>query len=430
MLGTAAPRDQREIERFLLDELPSLGPPPRGADGLERARRFFARLGNPQDAARQIHIVGTAGKGTAAAAIVGRLVGAGASVGAHLSPHVYDLRERLLLDGQMPSWHQVQRSLHGMWPAMRAAEAAEGRPPSFFEVMAALAWSIGRDAGVDVFVTEAGIGGELDATNTITRADKVTVIMPVGYDHLEILGNDLASIARTKGAVIAEGGHVVVAPQPHDEVARLLADLATSRDAAVTDIPPLPHAPVPWLAEAAEVANAVLALIASPMGLDVTAVPAPVAIPGRLEQLLVAERTLVLDGAHNPLKLKALGQGLPTAAVLVTALSHEKDLDACAPELAQLAATVIATDFAVAAGDRVVRRSWSAEQLAGAIRSGGARGEVVAIPGIDAAMATALDIAQPGDTIVATGSFMMLAPAREAAMTRVAPLTRTLRPAR
>ena len=430
MLGTAAPCDQHEIERFLLDELPSLGPPPRGVDGLARARRFFERLDNPQDSARQIHIVGTAGKGTAAAAIVGRLVGSGASVGAHLSPHVYDLRERLLLDGQMPTWQQVQHSLQEMWPAMRACETAEGRPPSFFEVMAALAWSIGRDAGVDVFVTEAGIGGELDATNTITRTDKVTVITPVGYDHLEILGDDLASIARTKAAVITVGGQVVVAPQPHDEVARLLADIAASRNAVTTDIPLRADAPVPWLAEADDVANAVLELLASPMSLDRTAAPAPVAIPGRLEQLLVAGRTLVLDGAHNPLKLRALGRGLPPATVLVTALSHEKDLDACAPELAGLAATMIATDFAVAAGDRVVRRSWSAEQLAGAIRAAGPRGEVVAIPGIDAAMAAALDITGPGDTIVATGSFMMLAPAREAAMTRAAQPTRTLRPAR
>lgn len=416
------PSGRDEIEAFLLDELPALGPPPRGEAGLERARRFFARLDDPQDSARQVHIVGTAGKGTAAAAIIGRLVGAGATVGAHVSPHVYDLRERFLVDGGVPSWASVGDALAEMWPAMLDTSANEGRPPSFFEVTTALAWVLGRTAGADYLVTEAGIGGQFDATNGISRADKLTVVMPIGYDHLEILGAELVSIARNKADVIAPGGHVVVAPQPHPAALEIVLGVAAQRGATVELVAAQTAAPVPWQAEAQVIADRVVSHLADDDSrLDPAAPSTRAHLPGRLEELDFAGRTVVLDGAHNPLKLRALREGLAAHPVglLVAALSHEKDLDACATELAQLADTVITTDFVVAAGDRVVRRSWSAHQLAEAIHLARPAATVVAVPGMDAAMAEASRSTDRQSRLLATGSFMMLEQVR-AAVGRIA----------
>ncbi len=411
MLADQPPHSPDDIERFLLEELPSMGPAPRGDEGLDRARRFFAAAGDPQDSVRQIHIVGTAGKGTAAAAIVGRLVGAGASVGSHMSPHVYDLRERLLLNGRLPTWEQVADALAELWPAMRAIETSDGRPPSFFELTTAMAWVIGRQAGVDYLVTEAGIGGEYDATNAIARPDKISVVMPIGYDHLEILGHDLAEIARTKAEVIMPDGDVVVSPQPWPEADAVVQATADARRARVHRVADLGS---DWMVQAAAVADRVVQLLGDD-DLDLTAPPVPVHLPGRLERLDAAGRTIVLDGAHNPLKLRALADHMAHPAdIAVVALSVEKDLEACAAELARLAPTIITAQFAVTAAGRVVRQSWPTHELAEAIRKADPTRTVIESTDVETAMTEALARTGGGDSVVATGSFMMLEPARDA----------------
>lgn len=367
--------------------------------------------------------MGTAGKGTAAAAIVGRLCGAGARVGAHLSPHVYDLRERFLVDGRMASWDDVGGALSIMWPALHETTVAEGRPPSFFEVTTAISWLLGREAGVGYHVTEAGIGGELDATNAIGRTDKITVVMPIGFDHMDILGHDIRGIARTKAGVIAERSAVVMAPQPHAEAAQVVSEVAARRSATLHRVPMPTGRGVPWLLQADAVADAVVARLAAvDTTLDVGAPAAVVELPGRIEHLQVVGREVILDGAHNPLKLRALAgalDGFPN--VVVAALSHEKALDQCASELAALGGAVITTDFVVAAGDRAVRRSWSAQQLADAIHAQRPAASVVAVPGIGDAAVEAIRSTRPGDRILVTGSFMMLDPARRALVDAASP---------
>lgn len=388
-----------------------MGPAPRGAEGLDRARRFFAHAADPQDSARQIHVVGTAGKGTAAAAIVGRLVGAGATVASHMSPHVYDLRERFLLNGRLPSWDRVADALAALWPAMQAIETSDGRPPSFFELTTAMAWEIGRQADVDYLVTEAGIGGEFDATNAIARRDKISVVMPIGYDHLEILGHDLAEIARTKADVIMSNGDVVIAPQPWpeaDAVVQATVDARSARAHRVIDLGS------DWIAQAAAVADQVVRLL-NDTRLDLTTEPIEVHLPGRLERVDAGGRIVVLDGAHNPLKLRTLADHMDQPAdIAVVALSVEKDLEACAIELAKLAPTVITAQFAVTAAGRVIRQSWPTHDLAEAIRKADPTRTVIESTDVESAMGEALAQTGTGSTIVATGSFMMLEPAREA----------------
>ena len=117
---------------------------------------------------------------------------------------------------------------------------------------------IGRQAGVRYLVTEAGIGGEFDATNAIARADKISVVMPIGYDHLEILGHELAEIARTKADVIMSGGDVVVAPQPWPEamsVVTATVDRRRARAHFVAD-----HG-ADWVGQASAVADRVAELL-------------------------------------------------------------------------------------------------------------------------------------------------------------------------
>lgn len=419
MVSGDPPQGKDAIEAFLLHDLPAQGPAPRGAEGLDRARRFFSLLGNPQDSARQVHVVGTAGKGTAVAAIVARLVGAGAAVGAHLSPHVYDIRERFLLDGQLSSWDRLDDAMREVWPAVLQVDAEEGRPPTFFEMTTALAWLIARAAEVDYIVTEAGIGGEADATNAIMRLDKITVIMPIGYDHVEILGTKLEQIAHTKAAVITPGGIAVMAPQPLPDAEAVIVEVAEQRAASLSGIDVDPTAS--WPEVATGVANRILEiLIANDPSLDPLTEPAAIDLPGRMEPVAIEGKVLVLDGAHNPLKLRGVQDVLDgeRVDVLIAALSREKNLAACATELAQLARVVVASDFAVMAGERVVRRSWSAAELGAAIVAAGGDTVVQVVPSLKAAVDAAFTACPSGGTILATGSFMMLAPVHDAAIDR------------
>lgn len=408
VLMDGPPRGGEAIERFLLEELPAMGPPPRGREGLDRARRFLAAAGSPQHAAPQVHIVGTAGKGTAAAAIIGRLVGAGAHVASHMSPHVYDLRERFMLDGQLPAWARVEDALHELWPALVHMQDEDGRPPSFFELTTALAWTIGRAAGVDHLVTEAGIGGAFDTTNAIDQPDKITVVMPIGYDHMGILGHDLHSIATDKADVIPHGGLVVMAAQPHPAAAQVVIDTCQARGAELVEVP-TPG----WRAQADAIATTVsqrLGLAAAPA--------ADVHLPGRMERLDLGQRTVLLDGAHNPMKLRALQSALPTQpSVALAALSREKDLEACAREITRLADVVVASDFVITAGERVVRGSWSAVELATAIKAADPATEVHVVPDLVRATAAAWELTPDDESLLATGSFMMLEPVRDAVRT-------------
>ncbi len=398
------PHTQYGVEHYLLETLPALGPPPRGDEGFARARFFFDAANNPQDAAPQVHVVGTAGKGSLVGALMRLTVGAGVRTGAHLSPHVYDLRERFLCDGQLPSWPEVIASLSTLWPAVECTEARFGRPPSFFELTNALAWTVGRRAAVRLMLTEAGIGGRVDATNAINRDDKLTVILPIGIDHTDILGTDVAAIAAEKAAVILPGSTVVVAAQGHSAAAEVVAAMAAEREATVINVAS---------SDADDVAVATYEVLAQRHGWQPDPDPAHVPLPGRLETVRLGERTVIFDGAHNPLKLRWLRQHLAEGrpGLVVAAVSREKDLEGCAAELAALGDRIICTDFAVSAGDRVIRNAWPAQELADAVTAAGAP-VVEVVSGLPAAARRAVEGNE--SVILVTGSFMMLEPMRTA----------------
>ncbi len=400
---TEPPATRAEIEHYLLEELPGLGPPPRGDEGITRARRFFAAAGNPQDAAPQVHVVGTAGKGSLVLALMRLLVGAGVDAGAHLSPHVYDLRERFVVNGQLPSWDAVGAAMAELWPAVVAECDTAGRPPSFFELTNALAWTVSRQAGVEVMLTEAGIGGRVDATNAINRPDKLTVVMPIGLDHTEILGTEIDLVAAEKADVIMADSTVVMAQQPHEMAADVVRAVAEQRGAELIEVES---------DDVADVAAATYGVLASRNGWPSVAVAAEFGLPGRMERVPFGDRVAIFDGAHNPLKLAWLNRHLAETGprLVIAALSAEKDLGRCAAELGRLGDRVICTDFAMTASERVVRGSYQAHELATAVSEAHPRVDVEAVSGLEAAARRAGDGSEP--VVVVTGSFMMLAPVR------------------
>ncbi len=168
--------------------------------GLERFTEFCARLGNPQDKFRSVHVAGTNGKGSTVAMIASILHAAGYRVGSYYSPFVYDIRERFLLNGEMISEADFVRLVDRIRPVAEEMEGTEHGHPTEFELKTALAFLWFAENQVDFAVLEVGLGGRLDATNIINPL--VSVITNVSMDHMEHLGDTIEQIAAEKAGII------------------------------------------------------------------------------------------------------------------------------------------------------------------------------------------------------------------------------------
>ncbi len=182
---------------------------------LERIRTLTQYLGDPQRAFPVIHVTGTNGKTSTARMIEALLRSFGLHTGLITSPHLADLRERIRLDGEPIELTDFLNVYDEVAPVLAMADEAselEGGPKlSFFEVMTALGFAAFADAPVDVAVLEVGMGGTWDATNVADA--QVAVIMPIGMDHSDYLGDTLADIAGEKAGIIKPSSSVVLAAQ-------------------------------------------------------------------------------------------------------------------------------------------------------------------------------------------------------------------------
>jgi dihydrofolate synthase / folylpolyglutamate synthase len=199
---------------------------------LDRIRTLTQFLGDPQRAYPVIHVTGTNGKTSTARMIESLLRAFGLHTGLITSPHLSDLRERIRLDGEPISIDAFLDVYDEVAPVLAMADEAselEGGPRlSFFEVMTGLAFAAFADAPVDVAVVEVGMGGTWDATNVADG--QVAVIMPIGMDHADYLGDTLADIAGEKAGIIKPTSSVVLATQV-DEAMEVLAAAATQMEA-------------------------------------------------------------------------------------------------------------------------------------------------------------------------------------------------------
>ena len=172
--------------------------------GMDRLEELLRRLGNPQDGMRYIHVAGTNGKGSVCKFLESGLTACGYKVGLYISPFIEVFNERIQCSGEYISDEDLER--YG-WQAVRAAESmvADGlTSPTEFEVVMAIAFLYYRDIQPDIIVLECGMGGEGDATNVI-RNPLACVFTSVSFDHMQVLGDTLAKIARTKAGIIKDG---------------------------------------------------------------------------------------------------------------------------------------------------------------------------------------------------------------------------------
>ncbi|HEU5143313.1 MAG TPA: cyanophycin synthetase [Solirubrobacterales bacterium] len=377
-----------------------------------------ALLGMPQHRFASIHVVGTNGKSSTTRMTAALLQGHGLRTGTCVSPHSERWSERVLIGDEEIGPAEFAAAVE------RAAAAAEtlnrrlpeGEVVTQFELATAATFVALAGARVEVAVIEAGLGGRLDATNTIPS--RVAVLTSVGLDHTEWLGESEEEIAAEKLAVLRDHSTLVVG-RVSDAVRSLAERVAAERGAklviAADDPGPDLSLTAPGrfqrrnFALACEAAKAFLGRELD--GDVVSAVAASIRLPGRLERV-GDEPPVFLDAAHNPDGAAALAEALPGLAagrpvVACIAVLREKDAAAMVRALAPAVECVVCTEVSIA------RPALSASELAAQCKEAGIVAE--AEPDFAAAVGRGRSLAAERDGIlVVAGSHYALAPAREA----------------
>jgi dihydrofolate synthase/folylpolyglutamate synthase len=361
--------------------------------GLEAVEALLAELGHPERKFPAIHITGSKGKGSTAVMAQSILTAQGLRTGLFTSPHLVTYRERARIDGRMISRSAVVEGLRRVDEAARAAEAAGriDRNPTFFEVTTALAFDWFAREAVDAAVVEVGIGGRLDSTNVLDA--RVGVITTIELEHTEILGPDLASIAREKSGIFHSGMTGVVgelAPEARTVVEATAARLGVplwrvEKEVRVDDrvlseegqsfsvhLPgrSFEHLSIPLLGRFqptnAGIALAATVRFARATGRDLSDEAVAEGLqrvrwPGRLER--VAKRPeLFYDVAHTPESARALAQSIaeispladPDESTIVFGCLREKDAGRILDALSPLARTLVVVPLRTDRGARPV----------------------------------------------------------------------------
>ena len=278
-----------------------------GERGTHRVRALLARLGHPEAGFLAVHVLGTNGKGSVVAYLEAAFRAAGLAYGAYTSPHLVDFRERIRTHlGPVPR-EAVVRFV--AW----AREEAWEEPPGFFDLASALAFLHFRERGVALAAVEAGVGGEKDATNALSRV-ALTVLTNVGEDHLEALGGTLEAVAREKAGAFRPGVPVVTGARGVGlEVARKVAEERGAPLYVLDPEDPLFALPAPpglrgaYQEENARLAAAALRLLGLPEAAIARGLR-EARHPGRMERFLLKGVEVYLDGAHNPPAAEALAR--------------------------------------------------------------------------------------------------------------------------
>lgn len=369
-----SPDDQERvdaIEQALLARWPET----RIAPTTERIAALVDILGSPQLTYPTIHVGGTNGKTTTSRMIDSLLFAHGLRTGRFTSPHLETYRERIAINGEPIDPKDLIFAYNDIAAYLDLIDTKFSDPISFFEAVTALGFVAFAEHPVDVAVIEVGMGGEWDATNVVD-AD-VSVLMPIGFDHMEYLGHTLHEIAATKAGIIKEGGFIVLAqqePEAAKELIRKAAEVGAdvvregieysvaSRAVAVggqlititglhdtyEDI----FLPLHGKHQAANAASALVAVEAffGDQPLDIEAVRAgfaAVTSPGRCE-VVHRDPTIILDAAHNPHGAKALAETLSNEfnfdeIIAVVGVFGDKDATGILQELEQIVDHVIVT---------------------------------------------------------------------------------------
>jgi len=451
-MNNTNPDDQARIdaiEKALLARWPEN----RIAPTLERISALVDILGSPHLTYPTIHVGGTNGKTTTARMIDSLLFEMGLRTGRFTSPHLESFLERISINGQSIDAKELIFSFNDICAYLDLMDEKFENPISFFEAITALAFVAFAEHPIDVGVIEVGMGGTWDATNVVD-AD-VSVITPIGLDHMEYLGNTITEIAATKAGIIKEQGFVVLAQQTPEAAVELLrraaevgADVARegleysidSRAIAVggqlISITGLRghydeiFLPLHGKHQASNAAAALIAVEAffGEQDLDIDAVRAGFAnvkSPGRCE-IIHRDPTMILDAAHNPHGATAFAETLQSEFTFddvtgIVALMADKDALGILQALEPVMNQIIVTTNSSARSMSVADLTKLASQVFGADRVFAADNLMQAIE--KAIKDSVRPLSEESLAIVITGSVVTVGEARTAVRKKYAKVT-------
>jgi dihydrofolate synthase/folylpolyglutamate synthase len=345
---------------------------------LERMEKLLSFLGNPHNKIPTVHIAGTKGKGSTATMLAKMLEANDYKVGLYTSPHVLHLHERISVNSEMISESEMRDLLNRIYAPVEKMSKTD--PPTFFEILTALAFMYFVDKAVDIAVIETGLGGRLDSTNVIKP--QVIGITSLSIDHQQQLGETLASIATEKAGILKQGVPVVTVQQEpaamsvlKSHAMALKAPLSvtgsdidfshrfeTSREhgphtriCLTTPTSKFEHLRVP-LHGKHQAINCGLALAMldklKSVGFKIDNDKASeglqkVSLPGRMEMISNDPRVMI-DAAHNAASIRALihaiGQNIPyDSMIVIFGCNNDKDITGMLQELQYGADKVIFT---------------------------------------------------------------------------------------
>ena len=309
-----------------------------------------------------MHIGGTNGKGSVAVMVYEALRASGARVALYLSPHLVEVRERIIVDDR-----PITEDAFAMWTELLAPRI-ETEDASFFEAATAIAFADFAARRADIAVVEVGLGGRLDATNVVDPL--ATAVTRIARDHIEYLGESLTEIAREKAGIAKPGVPFVIGETNPPEAADL-ARAAAEVGAEVRRVPPDAVYDGPLSLEGrhqrrnAAVAEAVVAALPAPYRPGPAQVRygfARARLPGRFDR----RGKWIFDVAHNPDAVEILIEALTDAAPprplhALAAFLDDKDWMTSLARLSGAVDTLWATDAPSAPPNRkwdldVVRR--------------------------------------------------------------------------
>jgi dihydrofolate synthase/folylpolyglutamate synthase len=400
--------------------------------GLERPRALLAAMGDPQRRFPAVLVAGTNGKGSTSALLAAIVQAAGYRTGLYTSPHLETVEEVLRIDGRA-----IESDRFGCLLAelVEFAERGNGDLPTSFEAMTLAAFRWFAEERVDLAVVEVGMGGGRDVTNLCDPI--LSVITPIGFDHMEHLGGTLAAIAREKAGILRPGRPAVVwieEPEAAESVREAAAEIGADLRFASTEVEIEELVFQGWDGQRVRLATPVrcydlhLALLgdhqAKNLGLAARAAEllaglgfervgpreiaegaATVRWPGRLEPIELPDgRHVLLDAAHNPDGAEALARFLDhlgRPVDLLFGVLGDKDYAAMLGALAPRARNIVLTT-------PLSPRAKPPQELAEFL---GERGEVFVEPGPRQALERALALG--GEVLVTCGSIFLIGEIRK-----------------
>ena len=404
---------------------------------LDRMRSLAKEFGNPQNSFESILIAGSKGKGSTAAFLSSILRMENFKTGLYTSPHLTDVRERVRVNGlQLPESRFIE--FMGRMKKIMEEYSWKKNPPTYFEVLTAMAFHHFKEMKVQVAVLEVGLGGLYDSTNIAPA--KVAGLAPISLEHTDKLGKTISKIAVQKCGIIKGREWVVTAPQ-NEEALRVIEAACAEREAPLfrvgkdlrifereyeEDYQKM-DLRTPWanyydlkicLRGAHQMENAALAVALAKALTQRTRLTVSESSvrqglldtrwPGRLEKVSDRPR-IILDGAHTVDSAQKMLRALKrhfrfSDLIVVLGLVHDKDAEGILSAVTPECRTIFLTEFQ---NPRAISSRELAQQAPLSL------GNVVVEADPREALLKARALAGPEDLVLVTGSLYLVAHLRD-----------------